>query len=566
MERLSSVRCFRFVISLLFGSAVHDFVGGALFMNIYQHIGAHVAPAATQMANKELFKSAGGLPAADTVNLAGGKAYSKSDEHALASFAATGCLSSTYYATGSDQLNTVIALAAGCSSEFIAKTAVYSRQKGYMKDMPALLMVILSGRKDAESQELFRKAWPKVIDNMKMVRNFVQIARSGKAGRHSLGSMPKRLIAKWLQSRTVDQLFYDAVGNDPSMADVLKLVHPTPRDAAQDQMFGYLLGKKPAPEGSKAEAYELFKKGEGPMPEGLNFQYLTSLDGVDWTQIARDAKWMMTRMNLNTFERHNVFTVKGMTELIAGRLADPELVKKARAFPYQLYTAYRATESTLVPHEVKEALHDAMEISVENVPALEGTVVVGVDSSGSMGSSISGMYARGRESKTLCCEVAGLIGAAILRKNPRAAVYTFDHTARRAKVTARDSVISTTAQLSGAGGGTNVSSVLTQMRYEGIEADTVVIVSDSESWLDSDYSWHSPTALMKEWKAHLKKKPNAKLILIDIVPNDTSQVKERPNILQVSGFSDQVFEVMATFANNSADPNHWVSTINKVEL
>lgn len=52
------------------------------------------------MANKHLFTSAARrLPAADMHNEAGGKAYRLEDEHALAQYAATGCLSTTSWST-----------------------------------------------------------------------------------------------------------------------------------------------------------------------------------------------------------------------------------------------------------------------------------------------------------------------------------------------------------------------------------------------------------------------------------------------------------------------------------
>ena len=60
------------------------------------------------MANKNLFRSVIGklLPAADKVNEAGGLAYSFSDKHVLAQYAATGCMNHTFYASAEEQLAT----------------------------------------------------------------------------------------------------------------------------------------------------------------------------------------------------------------------------------------------------------------------------------------------------------------------------------------------------------------------------------------------------------------------------------------------------------------------------
>ena len=144
------------------------------------------------MANKTLFNSTRGrlAPKADTTNEAGGRAYSLDAKHALAQLAATGCLNQTFYASPTDQLNEVLNLCENIEPEFIARIALYARSKGHMKDMPALLCAVLS----VKSPGLLAEIFDRVIDNPRMLRNFVQIMRSGVVGRKSLGSLPKRLV------------------------------------------------------------------------------------------------------------------------------------------------------------------------------------------------------------------------------------------------------------------------------------------------------------------------------------------------------------------------------------
>jgi 60 kDa SS-A/Ro ribonucleoprotein len=112
----------------------------------------------------------------------------------LAQLAATGCLNNTFYAQAQDQLDAVLALAREVDPVFVAKTAVYARERGHMKDMPALLAATLAVRDVA----LFAKVFPRVVDNGKMLRNFVQMLRSGAVGRKSLGTRPKKLVQQWL--------------------------------------------------------------------------------------------------------------------------------------------------------------------------------------------------------------------------------------------------------------------------------------------------------------------------------------------------------------------------------
>ena len=80
------------------------------------------------------------LPKSDARNDAGAPAYALPAKHALAQYAVTGCFNSSFYASADAQLAQVIDLAYAVEPEFVVKTAIYSRERGYMKDMPALLL------------------------------------------------------------------------------------------------------------------------------------------------------------------------------------------------------------------------------------------------------------------------------------------------------------------------------------------------------------------------------------------------------------------------------------------
>ena len=77
-----------------------------------------------------------------------------------------------------------------------------------------------------------------------MLRNFVQIMRSGATGRKSLGSLPKRLVREWFEARPAEQIFRQSVGQAPSIADILKMVHPKPADAEREALYGYFIGRE----------------------------------------------------------------------------------------------------------------------------------------------------------------------------------------------------------------------------------------------------------------------------------------------------------------------------------
>ena len=521
------------------------------------------------MVNIQLFHTIKGalLPAATARNAQQAPAYAFSPRHQLAQLAATGCLSRTFYADAGDQLEQVLALTQKLEPAFVAKAAIYGRQSGHMKDMPALLAASLAQRDVALLSQVFSR----VVDNGKMLRNFVQILRSGAVGRKSLGSRPKKLVQQWLLAASEKQLLNAAVGNTPSLADVVKMVHPKPAEAWRAAWFVWLIGR-PFDEAALpplTRAFERFKRataqGEAAELPEVPFQMLTALalSAAQWAQIARQGSWQMVRQNLNTFARHGVFELPGMAEAVATQLSDAQAVTKARVMPYQLLAAFKAAGEA-VPTPVREALQDAMELSLANVPALAGRVVVCPDVSGSMSSSVSGH--RGSATSTVrCIDVAALMAAAVLRKNRQARVLPFEQDVVKLSLNARDSVMSNAQALARiGGGGTNCSAPLALLNRERALVDMVILVSDNESWVDAQR--RGATQTLREWEVLKQRNPQARLVCIDIQPTASTQAAERHDILNVGGFSDAVFTMVASFAAGAMDAEHWVGEIEKVSL
>ena len=521
------------------------------------------------MVNTQLFQTLKGalLPNANTVNAVQAPAYAFTPRHRLAQLAATGCLGQTFYANAEAQLDAVLALAKELDAAFVAKTALYAREAGFMKDMPALLAATLAARDVA----LLGQVFGRVIDNGKMLRNFVQIVRSGAVGRKSLGSRPKKLVQQWLLTASEQQLLNASVGTTPSLADVVKMVHPKPDEAWRAAWFAWLIGK-PVDEAALppiTQAFERFKResAQGAAAEvpDVPFQMLTALEltATQWAQIARSGSWQMVRQNLNTFARHGVFELPGMTEAIAAKLRDPLSVAKARVMPYQLMSAFKAT-GDVVPAAVRDALQDAMELAIGNVPRFEGRVVVCPDVSGSMSSAVTG-HRGSATSSVRCIDVAALVAASILRKNPAARVLPFEQAVVQLSLNARDSVMTNAQSLAQiGGGGTNCSAPLALLNKERASVDLVILVSDNESWVDANR--RGATQTVREWELLKARNPQARLVCIDIQPGATTQAAERADILNVGGFSDAVFTMVSSFADGKAGADHWVGEIDKISL
>ncbi len=552
------------------------------------------------MANKSLFASlTSRSPRANAVNEAGGRAYKLEPKHALAQVAATGTFGNAFYSTAETQLDEVLKLIDEVDdNQYLAKLALYAREKAFMKDMPAALLVALSVR----DTELMHRVFDRVVDNGRVLRTVFQMIRSGQfknkagKGRVGLSSSVQRAFQRWLNTASVGKLLSASIGNDPSLRDILRMARPTPKDNARRALFGWLTGKqveKWAPAGGddlpvEVQSLIAYRNSESEEAQAL---IAGGLDNVRWDLLSDDAKgpkvWaalarkmgpQALRMNLNTLLRHDVLATSAMVDYIADRIADESEIRRSKQFPYQYFAAYLNADDN-VPQKIKTALHKAAEIACGNVPELPGPVVIGLDTSGSMSCAVTGNRGRGATSKMRCIDVAALFAAAILRRNPDSVVIPFDTSAYDAKMDPNDSILSIAERLAKyGGGGTDCSLplVAANQKHANRKFAGIVLVSDNESWVGTGR--HGSTGVMTAWEAFVANQrrlnepqsassrlvPSPKLVNIDLQPYQTVQACERADIMNIGGFSDSVFNVISAFL---ADNNQrFVAEVEAIEL
>ncbi len=535
------------------------------------------------MVNQGLFQSSKSrLPRANAINRAGGLAYQLEAKHALAQLAATGTFNGTFYANGASQLGEMIQLVNAIDdNDFLAKLAIYSRQRAFMKDMPAALVAILSTR-DAG---LTHKVFDQVIDNGRVLRTLFQMVRSGQFGRVGLSSSLKRAFQRWFNSASVPGLLSASIGNDPSLRDVMRMARPRPIDDSRRALFGWLTNR-PVENWAPATQSDLPKEVQAL----LRFRAATSaseqidalidasirwdlladsaIDSSVWKVIAEQMGPQALRMNLNTLQRHGVLQNASAVDSIAKRISDEDAVKRSRQFPYQFFAAY-LNASADIPNKIRKALHQAAEISCGNIPKLEAPIVIGLDVSGSMQWTATGSRGRGASSKVRCVDAAALFAAAMLRVNPDSVVVPFDTSAYQAKIDPNDSILSIAKRLAAYGGGGTDCSLPLAFANQHLKKQTYagcVLVSDNESWIGSGR--YGSTAVMAEWKKfHASQKTAGripKLVCIDIQPNSTTQAPENTDVLNIGGFSDSVFKVVGGFM--SGDNDRFVKEIERLKF
>jgi len=169
-------------------------------------------------------------------------------------------------------------------------------------------------------------------------------------------------------------------------------------------------------------------------------------------------------------------------------------------------------------------------------------------------------------------DVAALIAATILRTNKNAGVIPFENVAVDIVLNPRDSVMTNAQKLAALpAGGTNCSAPLAELNRRKATGDVVIYVSDNESWMDSPNHGRfggGRTQTMNEWSAFKARNPNAKLVCIDLQPYSTTQAVDTGcnDVLNIGGFSDNVFDVIAKFADGKLNTNQWVGVIEAMSI
>ena len=417
------------------------------------------------MANKTLFTSIKSrLQRAQVRNAAGGQAYQREPRQALAQIAATGTFNGTFYTRPQQQLDEIIKLLSEVDDQYLAKLAIYAREKAFMKDMPCAILAALSTR----NTELTHQVFDRVIDNGRMLRTLFQMVRSGQFGRSGLSSSLQRAFQRWLNEASTGKLLSASIGSDPSLRDVMRMARPRPRDNQRRALFGWLTDKEiakwaPATAGDlprEIQALNQYRsattaeqQSRAIADQAIRWDLLAdrAMDTSVWTAIARQMGPQALRMNLNTLLRHGVLENVDMIDYVAARICDEDAIRRSRQFPYQYLAAY-LNANEMLPHKIRQALHAAAETACGNVPRLPAPILIGLDVSGSMSWSTTGSR-RGATSKVRCIDVAALFAAAMLRVNPDSVIVPFDDRVHEARIDSGDSILSIATQLAKYGGG-----------------------------------------------------------------------------------------------------------------
>lgn len=422
----------------------------------------------------------------------------------------------TYYESTNDKVvrlrGLVDKLVIAGRAEFVANVAVFARKTMLIRTMPIVLIVELArairdaneridktivalkagSRKPPKAELLSLESRYIRLDGLKdaiaaiieRVDGMTELYAYSLTVFKTKGNVPlaiKKGVAKAMNKFDEYQYAkYDTSGA-VKLKDILRIVHPTPKDEVQSTIFAKIMKNELAtPQTWETElSMNGQKKGDEKLSPKALWEKLLAVKGKG------EVGYMAVLRNLRNIVEAGVN--QDTLNTVIKKLTNPEQIAKSKQFPFAFMraakalddkfgTAYYGSASMLngnaAKAQVLNALVECLEISLGNLPMVaESGMLLVIDCSGSM---------QGAPFETAC-----LLAAAALKSNrlaPNCEVIMFSDYAKIVPVRRQDSIMTIYEKLlaSNFGGGTNMQSALDMVPKLGFKPDLVFCLSDMQ--------------------------------------------------------------------------------------
>lgn len=484
-----------------------------------------------------------------TPNHEGEVAYTMSPKLELYSAVVTTMMAGDKFYEGKDDLISrirgLVATVAKTDPAFVAKLAVYAREKMHLRTISVVLAVELAKVHNGDS--LVSRTVQRVVsrpDELTEIAAYYALANKRK-GTKALGKLSKQLQKGLAAAFTKFDAYQLQKYNRPNaikLRDVLFLTHAHPVNEAQEQTYRELVSDTL------------------PTPETWEVELSTSTADkkTSWEKMINSNKmgYMATLRNLRNMLEAGI-SPEAVHKVIA-LLTSKEAVLKSKLFPFRFYSAARELESvdSMYTSLVLSALDTAMQHAAANIRGFNANdrIHISVDTSGSMASPMSKM-------SSMKLQDAGLIMAMLLQEVSNfVEVSIFGDTIKRINLT-KGNILGNTDKLSKysniVGSSTNGYLVPQDLIKRKTVVDRVVIFTDCQLYRSSTGGfWGGPRPESFEtlWKRYRKEvAPKAKLYIFDLAGYGNTPVSVNSDgVYLISGWSEKAFDMIEAYENGSS--------------
>lgn len=490
------------------------------------------------------------------------QAYVLDQRTDLYSAVVTTSLSDKFYETTDNRVDRIRALIARNDPAFVARLAIYTRNKMYMRSIPLVLTVELA--KTQSGNGIVRKVVKGVIqraDEITELLAYYQLANQ-RTGTKKLNKLSKQIQHGLSDAfnRFDEYQFakYDRAA-EIRLKDALFIVHPKAENEVQQELFNKIAkGTLDTPYTWETELSALGQqKFADEKEKRVAFR-------KTWEALIASGKlgYMALLRNLRNILEAGV-SVQTI-EKVCDTLSNIHAVGKSKQLPFRFLAAYREikeVQSDFAPM-ILDALETAVSHSVVNIRGFnsETSVLIACDVSGSMQKAISA------KSKILLYDIGLMLAMLLQSRCERVQTGMFGDTWKTIQVS-RKNILANVQEFYNREGevgySTNGYLVIKDLITRGKAVDKVMIFTDCQLWNSNTAVGTLESSIPWLWRQYKKIAPRAKLYLFDLAGYGNTPIDvQQDDVYLIAGWSDKIFDVLAALE----DGEHALAEIEKIEL
>lgn len=513
------------------------------------------------------------------INEMGEVAYTATAKEELVSRVLTTFVTSSYYEKEDDVVRAIKTAAANCDPLFVAKTAIYARQKGNMRSSSHLLASILPNR-------IAGTEWAKNFYERIVVRpdDISEILSAYYVHNKSLPNAMRKGFKKAFEKFDPYQLDkYKMNNRSISLVDLVNLLHPTPHGKMKKAYEDLVLTK-----GKNLHTmYESKILEKERSAAGKTKQKDVAEAKAEAISTVLDNPAGMPIMNLLRNLRAILIDAPDKVEEACRQLTVRDKILKSRLLPFRFATAYQEIEKLTYGQcydkggsisfesdrkgQVSEvefvslkgrilgALETAINISCENIPELEGNVAILIDHSGSVRGDGGGHSRVSPFSETTTAMIGNLFGCMMAYKQKDTYIGLFGDKLIATPINRDEGVLgnaaSTFREGAKCGGATEngLYEFLETCIKERKKIDNLIIFSDMVIGSGGYGPWDMSSRYKRSFKDVFddfrKLNPQCHTACVNIRATSGKSVFHRSmNVTEISGWSTSVFDIIASNA------------------
>jgi len=484
--------------------------------------------------------------AKQTVNYEGEKAFVLTPQLELYTAVATAGLSDQFYEKAVDKIDRLRKLIAVNDKEFVAKLAVYVREKMYLRSVPLVMTVELA--KQASGESIVSKLANRVVqraDEIAELLAYYALANERKDVK-KLNKLSKQLQKGLAEAfNKFDEYQFAKYNRDAAvkLKDALFLVHPKAKDEAQQMLFDKIVKDELAV--PYTWEVELSALGQQKFDTKELKQEAVR---TKWEELIFSNKlgYMATLRNLRNILEAEVS--KEALNKVCEYLGDAKAVAKSKQLPFRFLAAYRELKQLNNGRvgNVLDALEQAVLQSAANIAGYDENtkVVIAADVSGSMQTAISA------KSKIMNYDI-GLMLAMLLQSRCENVVTGMFGDKWKMISVPKKNILSNVQEFyrreGEVGYSTNGYLVIRDLLQRNKVVDKIMLFTDCQLW-----NSQGNENIAGLWKQYKKIAPNAKLYLFDLAGHGNTPLNvQRDGVFLIAGWSDKIFDVLKAIEEGS---------------